>query len=419
MNVLRPLIDQLDATYRHVRTHSRASLYRHLYQNVSHEDILTMRVFESLPFLSKERLQQAPFWDRIFVSKERINHIQSTTGTSGAGPLLVPESSPHEWNGREKQLVANNIPVRLLHFFGPIDLYDKPINKHGPHVVVHGDFAHLKMSAWLAKHSHVNALNLFPSTLEAIIPEFQALNMTGDILSIELEGEPVALNQRRMFKRAFPNATFHTGYSLTESQGAVAQPVISLPNNYDNVSLYYKTTRHFYIELIDEHDAVIKEENKEGEIVITRLTFENVALPLVRYKTGDKGVYHTWDNDHTKRELTILGRIGFDYIHVPHGRIQTDEIERVLDMHTNDLKPEFQMHVHKTDTIRCELRVIPTHEDVDAHKIAESFATHMRINPRKTYASLVVEGMCMPLTCTFVDTLTPPPGKKFIPLVTH
>ena len=44
-----------------------------------------------------------------------------------------------------------------------------------------------------------------------------------------------------------------------------------------------------FLELIDKNGNIIKNYNKKGEIVVTG--FLNKALPLIRYKTGDYGLF--------------------------------------------------------------------------------------------------------------------------------
>ena len=52
---------------------------------------------------------------------------------------------------------------------------------------------------------------------------------------------------------------------------------------------YHVQSEYGYIELVDEDGKVIKEPNKMGEIVCTG--FDNKAMPLIRYRTGDFSSY--------------------------------------------------------------------------------------------------------------------------------
>lgn len=67
----------------------------------------------------------------------------------------------------------------------------------------------------------------------------------------------------------------------------------------DDCSSYQVDSRYGYFELLDENDKVIEENNVRGEIVGT--SFDNYAMPLVRYKTGDFTSYIDYENKIIRR----------------------------------------------------------------------------------------------------------------------
>jgi phenylacetate-CoA ligase len=84
-----------------------------------------------------------------------------------------------------------------------------------------------------------------------------------------------------------------------------------------------------YFELVDEKDQVINKNNITGEIVGT--SFDNLAMPLIRYRTGD----YTHYVDHTKKIFApITGKWG----QMSLIGINDEEISiTALNLHSNEL----------------------------------------------------------------------------------
>lgn len=104
----------------------------------------------------------------------------------------------------------------------------------------------------------------------------------------------------------FFNSPVFSYYAHTER--IVLAPLLS------DISGYEVDRRYGYFELLDRHGKVIEKENVKGEI--TGVSFDNYAMPLIRYKTGDivsyqdckqrkiNFVYGRWEEDY------LLGRNG-------------------------------------------------------------------------------------------------------------
>tara|TARA_B110000114_G_scaffold145481_1_gene154606 strand:+ start:20 stop:586 length:567 start_codon:yes stop_codon:yes gene_type:complete len=92
----------------------------------------------------------------------------------------------------------------------------------------------------------------------------------------------------------------------------------------------YKVDQNYgYFELIDSFGNEIKENNITGEIVATN--YDNYAMPLIRYKTGD---YTSYSDYHNKIFKKISGKWGQLFLY----GLNKEEISiTALNLHTNEL----------------------------------------------------------------------------------
>ncbi|MCI8332108.1 MAG: AMP-binding protein [Clostridiales bacterium] len=94
---------------------------------------------------------------------------------------------------------------------------------------------------------------------------------------IELNGEHCSQSMIDYFKIHYPNIQITNMYGMQECNGIAYGESEFLQILEDNV----------YVEVLDQHSLPCPEGN-EGDIVITTLT--NSIMPLIRYKTGDRGI---------------------------------------------------------------------------------------------------------------------------------
>jgi phenylacetate-CoA ligase len=100
---------------------------------------------------------------------------------------------------------------------------------------------------------------------------------------------------------------------------------------------------HFIIEVIDPESGENLMPGQEGELVIT--PFDNIAMPLIRYRTGDVGSIIPYErckcgNTHHKISL-VRGRVS-QFIKVGGKRILPMDIEEVVAI-TSGLGNEYQI----------------------------------------------------------------------------
>lgn len=113
---------------------------------------------------------------------------------------------------------------------------------------------------------------------------------------------------------------------------------------------------HFIIEVIDSETGENLMPGEEGELVITPLN--NVAMPLIRYRTGDVGSIIPYQpckcgNTHHKISL-VRGRVS-QFIKVGGRRILPMDIEEVVAL-TPGLGDEYQIILDSPGELKC-LRV--------------------------------------------------------------
>jgi len=97
----------------------------------------------------------------------------------------------------------------------------------------------------------------------------------------------------------------------------------------EDLKTYQPNLQYGYMELIDKKGYVIKENGKIGEIVGT--SYDNYAMPLIRYKTGD---YTYYTNYKTKTFAQIQGKWGQDALIGKNGEIIT---LTALNLHSSEL----------------------------------------------------------------------------------
>jgi len=417
------LTTRLAAIFEHVRNSSLSDFYRTLYKDVSSDTIATLKDFETLPFVTKSLIQSVPFWDRIYIPESDVTTIVSTSGTSGSGPLFIPQTRPYNCPLYLKSLTAT-IPLRMLQFFGPCQLYETSFGGHSFDQVVHGDLGNLRASAQLAAGARVNALDLIASTLEQLIPELERYDVPRHIRLVEIDGERLSPRQKAHFSETFPNAVIYNTYGLMETQGQLGFPAAEIyPNDTDAAYDLY-TPEEFYVELVDENGNVVVEPHTEGEVVGTTLQFEGFAFPIVRYRTGDMAEYTTWDPDPSKRTYKLLGRTALDYIKLPGGRLLVEEVERVISLFQDTFESSFELHFYKTGETNTNkphvvLHLIPKNAGLVENEMALAIAENLLVSPTVSYHDNVVRGLYAPLQCIFKEALPKQPGRKTVKFFRH
>lgn len=127
---------------------------------------------------------------------------------------------------------------------------------------------------------------------------------------IESQSEFLFDFQREVIKGFFVNASISNQYGCTEVS-AVAQEI----PNCDGLHVLESNA---YVEIYAAGCLITREENVEGELLITGLN--SFTMPFVRYKIGDRGRIVTNQCGCKHQIITITAGRANDFIQLPDGR---------------------------------------------------------------------------------------------------
>lgn len=108
-----------------------------------------------------------------------------------------------------------------------------------------------------------------------------------------------------VFQRYFDLISHELGYRMYNWYGHSEK--ILLGGYCRHSQVYHMEPSYGFFELIDEHDQLIKEPGRIGEIVGT--TLHNQGMPLIRYRTGDFAEFVGSYCPHCRRYLPLIRNI--------------------------------------------------------------------------------------------------------------
>ena len=132
----------------------------------------------------------------------------------------------------------------------------------------------------------------------------------------------------------------------------------------DKLENYTPNLDYGYFELIDKEGRVIKENNLEGEIVAT--SYDNLAMPLIRYKTGD---FTSYTDFKTKTFALLKGKWGQNCLFGKNGEeitltalnLHSEELNNILKVQFIQKSPGqvqlfimFSQHIYSHQVIKIE-----------------------------------------------------------------
>lgn len=243
---------------------------------------------ESLPIMDKNEAIRE--WDHIFNHDSKNVMYTQTSGSNGI-PLKIA------WNHTEYlQSIATIWRKRKQHGIVPSDFYltcHAEFDVHNKRVespVVIMDnclsLSKLCMSEEIIAE-YLYQIQLFTPKWIYAQPSFvyylgmnmqkSAPELTKMFTYIELVGEMLAPDIKAQIAAIFPNATVVNMYGMQEFNSIM----------YEEAGIMMPLDDNAFIEILDDEGQRCSD-GIEGNIVVTGL--KNSAFPLVRYKTGDRGV---------------------------------------------------------------------------------------------------------------------------------
>jgi phenylacetate-CoA ligase len=180
------------------------------------------------------------------------------------------------------------------------------------------------------------------------------LKLNFKVDAVFLVSENYTRQQIEEFKSFF-NCPISSFYGLSER--IIFAPVID-----DDLREYRSNPYYGYTELVDDTLSVIKENGKPGELLGTG--FDNLAMPLIRYRTGDHTSYIDYEED---RWSPVTGRRSQEFLSGENGN---DISLTALNIHSTEFDNVINSQFYQKERGKVVLRVIVNsnfrNEDVQA-----------------------------------------------------
>jgi len=343
---------------------------------ISPYDINSIKDFKSLPFISKDIVRNN-FSDFMVQKYPKNKTFYVTTGGSSGDPM--------------KYLQSNNIWIKELAFgmnyfskygYKPSmlkasfrggefnDLKKDQYWKYNPiHNEVHFSPFHINKNTIFSYVKDLNKLrpkffHTYPSSLLLLIEQMQEQN-----LKLDYQVEAVFLISENFLDEDVTLIKDFLKCKVSSFYGH-SERLIFAPSYDDALSSYQPDFRYGYAELINKNDDIITENHEEGEIVGT--SFDNFAMPLIRYKTEDYTSYIDKDNDVIS---LIDGRWTKEYL------LGTDGFKlylTALNMHSNIFKNVIAFQYHQTEIAKVDLWFVVNKKFTKTDSIAILNALHQK-----------------------------------------
>ncbi|MDF2633655.1 MAG: Phenylacetate--CoA ligase [Pelosinus sp.] len=277
----RRLRNTIDYVYAH------SPFYQRMFDKcgVYPEDIRTPNDLHKLAFTTGKDIRQ---WQEFLcVPEEKLSAVFTTSGTTGEPKRMY-------YTYREMQMLSNlyGVALRVAHEGRLVALVALPIG-HGlwiggasvQRAVERAGGLPLNVGAdnpretlkWMERFSP-NVIFSSPSYMTALTFEAQQIGYHQPLDKIILVGELLTSAHKELFTGYWGAAVFDS-YGSTEIGSA---QTIALPE----CSAFHLNDLHIITEIID---PVTGKSTDEGELVFT--TIRRDGMPLIRYRSGDKGCW--------------------------------------------------------------------------------------------------------------------------------
>jgi phenylacetate-coenzyme A ligase PaaK-like adenylate-forming protein len=395
-------------------TSAKPRLYRSLYGLKEGEvaRVTSMRDWHNLPILTKDIIQNEPFSDRIFCPLSDVDHIRATSGTSGRPPLFCPRT---HLQGLDHRREHHSFTGATLSFTVPImphwhELFQSEKGAV-PRVIVY-DPRRPQASIRLAKAAGVDHLCLFTFHMPRVCEFMEREGIGSRVRLIEIAGESCSASLFHEMRRVFPNAEVFSYYGASEIEDWPIGMACAPLSEEDPSGVYHGKNTH-YLELVDPETGAPLEpkEGMEGDLLISAFPAPPRSFPLIRYRIGDRIRIVGYCDIHETWSYVVLGRSESDFIKIPGGVLRADEIERVLRSLGSRVSDRFTLHRfdrQTSDGVRVEV-VLQVQATGSLEELARDIAQQLRVNPVRTYADGVKDGMYLPLKC---ESLSDPTGVQ-------
>lgn len=274
--------------------------YKRLYDEAGIDltTINTFKDFSQLPIIDKEMIKNN---FEMFISNRDIKMFYVTTGGTTGKPMKFYQSN-NIWK-KELAFVENFLTQysyttsKLKASFRGGDFHNlkhnvywkwNPINKE-----IHFSPYHINANVidkYVIKLNQLKPrfIHAYPSSILALIHTIlkKNLKLTFTVETVLLISENYTRQQISQIKDFFKCKVL-SFYGHSER-------LIFAPSIDDLLEIYKPNPYYGYTELINENDSIINTNGIVGELIGT--SFDNFAMPLIRYRTDDKTSYHNYNN---------------------------------------------------------------------------------------------------------------------------
>jgi len=312
-------------------------------------DFNSLNDIKKIPFLNKEELSAVDPFKLLFAEEEEIKYISATSGTTGE-PFLTFFSYCSDDNLiklAKSRHAKHRIGERMLLLVNPIRAPRAffIFQKIGLRVLV-GDIHNLPASLLLASKLKIDTIATSFS-LAIILKKYleNCPNLKKSLKYILLSGEAITPYRKQVLQKFYPNVKIVLEYGLSEAGGTVAFQCPFLAER--SRPICYHPWTDVYFELINPETGKEVEFKKEGELVLT--IFNNLATPLIRYKTGDLANFIKNDCSCGSPGplLRILERAKYDIVKVGGVELRREMLEKPILKLKDYLENSFEAHIYE------------------------------------------------------------------------
>jgi len=284
------------------------------------DDFNDFKDIEKLPFINKEIVKEN-YHNLIAHTYPKKNTFFVTTGGSSGEPMQFLQSK-NVWN---KELAFVNHffkeygynPNKLKASFRGGEFHDLKPNTYWKLNPVHNEihFSPFHMNQKTIAF-YLDAMNTFqpkfihgyPSAILTIIE-----NLKHNNLKVTYQIDAIFLISENFSKDDLEYISHFFNCKVTSFFGH-SERLIFTPLNKNQMDEYDIQKRYGYVELIDKKQNIIKNSHTLGELVGT--SFDNFAMPLIRYKTED---FTSYTNKELHSLKLIQGRWDKEYLEGKNG----------------------------------------------------------------------------------------------------
>jgi phenylacetate-coenzyme A ligase PaaK-like adenylate-forming protein len=358
--------------------------------------------WEQVPFLERKHIEHVPLFKRVYLPANDIAAIRITSGTSGARVVPIPWFERNATDPPHFKMLFGDLDIkRLATFSGAFFSYEKAFRDQKGINTISLDLSDLLVSTQLAETHKPDIIGGFTYAISALSEKLSE-ETRAHVAALFIFGEWCSKVQWKIFQKQFPHALLLSEYSSIESQtpiGVSCHEIVRSKRRHVH-PLY----EYVYVEIIDPNSGqVLTKRGETGEIVITVL--RPVALPLIRYKTGDSATIIS-NHCSCKLESPILainGRLQMDRLRILGGEINIKEVDRVLSLLSQYLTSgNFElryMELSENNIIKPQLtvRLLWDSKNISKDDLVGRIETNLRVNPKKTYREGVLGGEYLPI----------------------